>query len=82
MTEASEQPPITERVMDGVTDAQYTAAQLSESIRIAGARLREAIEQTRNSSVVTRIEVFTRAYPLLAVTAAFVLGAWVFGRRD
>lgn len=82
MTETSNQPPINERIMDGVTDAQYTAAQLSDSIRIAGARLREAIEQTRKSSAVTRIEAFTRAYPLLAVTAAFVLGAMVFGRRD
>lgn len=82
MPDVSEQPPITERIMDGVTDAQYTAAQVSENIRIAGARLRKAIEQTRKSSAVARIEAFTRAYPLLSLTTAFVLGAWVCGRRD
>ena len=82
MTDVSEQPPINERVIDSMTDAQYTAAQVSERLRIAGARLREAIEQSRASSTVAGIEAFTRTYPLLAVTAAFVLGALIFSRRD
>lgn len=80
MTDVS-QPPMTERILDGVTDAQYTTAQVLERFRIAGARLREAIEQTRSSSIVTTIEACTRAHPLPAVATAFVLGAMMVRRR-
>ena len=81
MTDASQQPSITERIIDEVTDAQYTAAQASERLRIAGAQLRAAVAQTRSSSIVTTIEACTRAHPLPAVITAFMLGAYVFRRR-
>jgi hypothetical protein len=81
MADASEQPPLTERIMDGVTDAQFTASQVSDNIQEIGARLREAIQQTRSRSVVTTIEECTRASPLLALGVAFLLGAVLFGPR-
>ncbi len=81
MTNPSQQPPITERLLDGVTDAQYTVAQASERLRIAAARLRATIEQTRSNSIITTVEACTRAHPLPAVIIAFMLGAYVFRRR-
>lgn len=80
MTDRTEIPGMAGRLADSVTDAQRAATETSEKISTVSAQFRDAFDSSRQTGFVAALEDITRAYPLAALGAAFILGV-TFTRR-
>ena len=76
------QPGLTERVMDGATDASHTVAEVSASLRNAVNRLADAVAAAgRPGMPLATLSAVTRGAPLASLFIAFLIGVAVARRR-
>lgn len=75
-------PSIAERAIDTATDASRTIEEVTEGLKTAVDRLRDAIERAqRPGQPLARLRAAAREAPLTCLTIAFLLGVAIARRR-